>query len=823
VIVTLRSDAGPLEGFESASFRVAVNDEGVGTLTALPEVVDGISGRVVCTVDGTDVFSWTPEERTLTAADRDTVTVTGRGRAADFERAIVLPVGYPNYTSRTRAEQGPPFAIWADLLAEAQARGRLAGIAPSWTPTEDSNGDPWTTVVDLQLEPGTTLRQLLDEFVDFDDVEWRLRPDGTIDAAPEIGADLSGEVVLFLGRDQIQLNTSTSSRDTRQTLYLEASTGVSEAVAPYADPEAGEIWLQAQDFADPVTRAGVAQRIVERLSLPDVEVTVGLVPDCGAFDLFEPGDRIGLDTGTGTLQRARVVGLSVEIRDTVRLEATLVSEVTLRARRIDRSIQQQADVQLAASPSLQRRHGLVTADKFLSGAVGTDVAISSENFVPAIPGPGQGWAIFGNGDAEFNNAIFRGDLQSDNYVPGVSGWSLDRDGDSEMNEGKFRGLITGSAFTTDDGTGAGHIVISGNPALDPESPGVNQIAFIPDTTFFPSGSYAAPALVQVLDTGGMALASVAGSSGTDASVLLLRTNGIDLDAGPNGFQGIGISAPDGPIDLAPGTGLPVTVNGNLVVTGTTSLRATSTRALTADGANRDISGYRNISFTGVISGNGSGLTNLPIPPLPTDPTFNSVRVNTSLFFNTTTFPRFEQSGTGVQLRGTGALRMKFDGGFALEDGDMTFTAAGRFVSRAGAANLAFTSVSAIAVRNIAQTTLTTNNVNWRASDQQLCRPSSSARFKQDIQDAPEMPRLLEAAPRTFRGIQDVLEQGDDAVVSFGAIAEEFHELGLTPLVQYGDDGQPEALNYHLIGLALIPHVRDLAQRVADLEEAVRGA
>lgn len=74
MIVLLRSDAGPIEGFERTTFRVAINDEGIGQLTALPEIVDQIDGRIVVTVDGVDVFSWTPEERTTESADRDEVT-----------------------------------------------------------------------------------------------------------------------------------------------------------------------------------------------------------------------------------------------------------------------------------------------------------------------------------------------------------------------------------------------------------------------------------------------------------------------------------------------------------------------------------------------------------------------------------------------------------------------------------------------------------------------------------------------------------------------------------------------------------------------------
>ena len=856
MIVTFRSNAGPIEGFTNATFRSAINDEGIGQIEGPPDVIDAISGPIVCEVDGTEVFRWTPEERTVESQDDDRVTLSGRNRSAALERVIVLPVGYPAFTSRTRTETGAPFAIFSTLLAEAQGRGRVTDLTPTWTATEDSNGVPWAETISVQLEPGTHLRDLLEQFAEVETAEWIVRPNGDIDAAKELGADRSGEVVLFLGRDQVSRSRRSSNREQRQSIYIEASTGVSEANNA-AGADAGEIWLEAQDYADNLSRQALADKLAEKLNSPTEEAEVEIGFDAGAFTRFFPGDRIGLDAGSGSPEKVRLVGLTVEVADavTVQVSGTLITEVALRQRRIDRAIEAKADVQLAAAPVIQRRHGLVTADKFLSGAVGEQVAISSENYVAGQ----DGWAILGNGDAEFNDAVFRGDLQSDNYDPGVSGWALDRDGnaefngavfrgdlesdnylpdvsgwrldqdgDAELNEGRFRGLIRGSAFTTDDGTGAGHIVISGNPALDPESPGVNQIAFIPDATFFPPGSYALPALIQVLDTGGMALGSVTGSSATDGAVLLLRTNGIDLDAGPNGFQGVGISAADGPIDLNPKVGLPVTVNGDLTVTGTTSLRATSTRNLSADGANRDISGYRDVTITGTFTGNGSGLTNLPIPPLPSDPTFNSVRVNTSLFFNTATFPRFEQSGTSVMLRGTGRLRMKFDGGLDMEDGDIRLGAGTAIstITRFGNANLqdittGSLQTSIMFLPALFETGLSANLRRDTFAPFRVRLSTSSIRYKQDVTPAPVLDRLLDVEPVTFRGISEVQEHGDKAPVGYGAIAEWVHDLGLTHLVDYSD-GRPNAVNYDRIGVGLIPHVRALRDRIDQLEEKING-
>lgn len=438
--VTFSTPGGPLEGFTEAEFRVAINDDGIGKLVGPPEVVDGINGPVTCSVDGVPVFRWSVEERNESYADDDTSTVNGRGRTGALDRAIVLPVGYPNFTDRTRTEQGSPFGIWADLLAEAQGRNRVTDITPTWTPTNDSNGVPWKETIDIQLEPGTNLRSLLSNVTEVEGAEWFLRPDGNLDAATVLGQDLSGQVVLFVPRHQVTRSRRLSSRDQRQTIYIEASTGVSEAANTLPD-DAGEIWLEAQDYADVLSRQAIADKLAEKLDNPQEEVDITVSADCGIFDTFTVGDRIGLDVGNGAIQTVRVVGALISVTDVVDVELTLISEVALRQQKIDRAIEAKADVQLAATPAIQRRHGLVTADKFLSGAVGSDVAISSENFVPAIPGPGEGWAIFGDGNAEFNDAIFRGDLQSDNYVPLTSGWALSSDGDAELNQAILRGFV----------------------------------------------------------------------------------------------------------------------------------------------------------------------------------------------------------------------------------------------------------------------------------------------------------------------------------------------------------------------------------------------
>lgn len=88
----------------------------------------------------------------------------------------------------------------------------------------------------------------------------------------------------------------------------------------------------------------------------------------------------------------------------------------------------------------------------------------------------------------------------------------------------------------------------------------------------------------------------------------------------------------------------------------------------------------------------------------------------------------------------------------------------------------------------------------------LCFVTSSARYKQDIAPATIDPaKVLDIEPVTFRDITAVEKNGDDAKTNFGVIAEQLHDLGLGDLlVTYNEDGQPDAVKYDRIALAMLP-------------------
>lgn len=122
---------------------------------------------------------------------------------------------------------------------------------------------------------------------------------------------------------------------------------------------------------------------------------------------------------------------------------------------------------------------------------------------------------------------------------------------------------------------------------------------------------------------------------------------------------------------------------------------------------------------------------------------------------------------------------------------------------------------------------------------------SSARYKRDIEPATVSPDILDIDLKHYRYKQDVEEY--EAALRYideigegplprhmseapfepepmlGAIAEEVHDLGVTDLVQYDAFGRPDGLAYEKFGIALIPIVRDLRDRIEELESQLAAA
>lgn len=95
---------------------------------------------------------------------------------------------------------------------------------------------------------------------------------------------------------------------------------------------------------------------------------------------------------------------------------------------------------------------------------------------------------------------------------------------------------------------------------------------------------------------------------------------------------------------------------------------------------------------------------------------------------------------------------------------------------------------------------------------------STIRSKQDVEDAfidPATVLLLRLV--WFRYIAAVEAEGDAAETHLGLIAEEVHELGLTWLVEYDDEGLPCGIKFHLLAMALLAVAQNHEERLQALE------
>ena len=99
---------------------------------------------------------------------------------------------------------------------------------------------------------------------------------------------------------------------------------------------------------------------------------------------------------------------------------------------------------------------------------------------------------------------------------------------------------------------------------------------------------------------------------------------------------------------------------------------------------------------------------------------------------------------------------------------------------------------------------------------QLGTTSSSARFKQDVEDMGDRTeRLLELRPVVFRyRQQQTLRDGRLVPLEYGLIAEEVAEV-FPDLVVYDEDGKPFTVKYHLLSAMLLNELQKLHERDAE--------
>ncbi len=103
------------------------------------------------------------------------------------------------------------------------------------------------------------------------------------------------------------------------------------------------------------------------------------------------------------------------------------------------------------------------------------------------------------------------------------------------------------------------------------------------------------------------------------------------------------------------------------------------------------------------------------------------------------------------------------------------------------------------------------NVQWDPKTKQLMYDNSSKRYKENIKPLKDnFSALLNAEPKSYTRPGNPREE-------IGYIAENFHELGLTHLVDYDSEGRPDGINYEKICLYLTENAKAQQEQIEQLK------
>tara|TARA_A100000172_G_scaffold15721_1_gene8264 strand:+ start:217 stop:1218 length:1002 start_codon:yes stop_codon:yes gene_type:complete len=111
------------------------------------------------------------------------------------------------------------------------------------------------------------------------------------------------------------------------------------------------------------------------------------------------------------------------------------------------------------------------------------------------------------------------------------------------------------------------------------------------------------------------------------------------------------------------------------------------------------------------------------------------------------------------------------------------------------------------------TTSSSANMRMNTSSGQLQRFTSSARYKENIQDYDKgIEAIKSLRPVSFQSINE-----DDDKTYAGFIAEEVHDAELTEFVDYNKEGQPDALHYANMTAVLTKALQEALVKIENLE------
>lgn len=101
----------------------------------------------------------------------------------------------------------------------------------------------------------------------------------------------------------------------------------------------------------------------------------------------------------------------------------------------------------------------------------------------------------------------------------------------------------------------------------------------------------------------------------------------------------------------------------------------------------------------------------------------------------------------------------------------------------------------------------------------IFRTTSAAAAKLDVEDyAPDVNAVLQLKPRIWRDKGEVEADPNTDRWHVGYIAEEVNDIGLTDMVDYDEEGNPNNITYDRMSAALLAVIKDQQKRIERLEK-----
>ncbi|MEU4511786.1 hypothetical protein AB0G05_20020 [Nonomuraea wenchangensis] len=239
-----------------------------------------------------------------------------------LRKVILYPGTQPLVDGKRAFLSSMPGAILQTFLAEGQARGALPALDWDFTPTHDSNGQPWAKILTIYYQPGldalTTLINLAEQGVC--DFRMQGRTLQVFNPDTELERDLAAgpaPVDLRFGRDVVQAPDVGTFEDLASAALVVGDDGFR---ASYTNGGAAEPWGRWETFigqggvSDPGTAQLLAEAVLLRSGHERVQRTRQITPYTARWlpwRDYRPGDRILAPGAAGAMESLRIRQLTV--------------------------------------------------------------------------------------------------------------------------------------------------------------------------------------------------------------------------------------------------------------------------------------------------------------------------------------------------------------------------------------------------------------------------------------------------------------------------------------------------------------------------------